>query len=454
MYNREDEMNDAMKKTMGEGMRFFCAVSILLSTNVRAEQVRLRLATGSAVVHANRPETVYLKVGLEGLGLGDGAHRTPVNVAIVLDKSGSMDGEKMYKAKEAAKMAVNRLQDEDIVSIIAYDHSVQVLVPATKASEKEEILRKIDQLTADGNTALFAGISKGVKEVRKFMDNRRISRVILLSDGMANVGPSSPYELGDLGASLIKEGISVTTIGLGDGYNEDLMTRLSEASDGNHAFARSADDLARIFNFELGDLLSVVARDVRVIITCPMDVKPIRVLGRKASVTGRTVTARINQLYANQEKYLLIEVQLPAAADGSVRDVADVRIEYNNTQSGVRESRKSAVQVRYSSSDAEVESGRNEKVIVTSIELLANENNRLAVSLRDQGKTDQAARLLQKNVDFLEKNADTHQSAKLKKLAGDNKRDKAEIDAPAPVWNNRRKEMRSRQYKSDQQMAW
>jgi Ca-activated chloride channel family protein len=375
-------------------------------------------------------------------------------VAIVLDKSGSMSGEKIQKAKEAAKMAVDRLRPNDIVSVIAYDHSVEVLVPATKASEKHEIHRRIDRLRAGGNTALFAGVSKGASEVRKFIDSRRVSRVILLSDGLANVGPSSPYELADLGASLIKEGISVTTIGLGYGYNEDLMTRLAEASDGNHGFARTADDLARIFNFEFGDLLSVVAKDVRIRIECGPGIRPVRVLGRKAQIYGREVLARINQLYASQEKYLLIEVEIPASADGVSRDVATVSVDYDNTITKKRESQRLGTGIRYSSSDALVAGSQNEKVLVSSIELLSNENNRLAVELRDQGKTAEAARVLQKNVDFLEKKAKTHRSKQLKKLAADNKQDKKDIAAPAKVWQGRRKEMRKRQYQLDQQMAW
>jgi len=427
---------------------------VVAATGARAAQVRLNLATSSSVVPADRSQRIFLKVGLDGLAIRDSTARPPVNVAIVLDKSGSMSGEKIRKAKEAAKLAVNRLRADDIVSVVAYDHSVEVLVPATKASEKEEIHRRIDRLGADGNTALFAGVSKGAREVRKFIDTRRISRVILLSDGLANVGPSSPAELADLGASLIKEGISVTTIGLGDGYNEDLMARLAEASDGNHAFARTADDLARIFNLELGDLLSVVAKDVRIRVSCRPGVRPLRVLGRQAQIYGQEVVARINQLYASQEKFLLIEVEIPASADGTARDVATVSIEYDDALTEKRESLSRGAGVRYSSSNALVESGRNEQVVVSSIELLSNENNRLAVELRDKGKAEEAERVLEKNVIFLEKEATKHRSKKLKKLAADNKKDQAEIKAPAPVWKARRKEMRQRQYQVDQQMAW
>src|SRR4029450_1790476 len=91
----------------------------------------------------------------------------------------------------------------------------------------------------------------GAAAVRKFLDRQRVNRIILLSDGQANVGPSSPGDLGNLGASLIKEGISVTTLGLGLDYNEDLMTQLARRSDGNHYFIENSSDLARRFGYEV-----------------------------------------------------------------------------------------------------------------------------------------------------------------------------------------------------------
>ena len=109
---------------------------------------------------------------------------------------------------------------------------------------------------------MFSGVSKGASEVRKFLDSNRVSRVILLSDGLANLGPSTPSELGQLGHSLSKEGISVTTIGLGLGYNEDLMTQLAGMSDGNHAFVQNYSDLTKIFAAEFNTALTVVANQL------------------------------------------------------------------------------------------------------------------------------------------------------------------------------------------------
>jgi Ca-activated chloride channel homolog len=428
------------------------AVSLFSAGFSQASQVKLRIATSSDVLLAGQSQKVFLKVSLDGLALEQSGRRAPVNVAIVLDRSGSMSGEKMWKAKEAAKMAISRLSPDDIVSVVAYNHSVDVLVPATKAVDKQEIFRRIDRLGADGNTALFAGVSKGAHEVRKFLDRQRVGRVILVSDGMANVGPSSPGELADLGFSLVKEGVSVTTIGLGTGYNEDLMAALARASDGNHAFAENAGDMARIFNLEFGDLLSVVAREVSVTIRLSSGIKPIRVLGREAQIYGQTIRARVNQLYASQEKFFLIEVQVPASMAGMLRDVAQVGIDYTNALTGRNEHLSDRSRVSFSNSQTEVDRAINERVVVAGVELVSNEQNRYALELRDKGNVKQARKVLEANAAFLDKKARRHKSKKLKKLSKDNRSDRDNLEGER--WNAQRKTMRKRQHELDQQQMW
>ena len=206
----------------------------------------------------------YVRIGLTGFELESEKERQPVNVAIVIDKSGSMQGDKIVQARKAAIQAVDRLRDDDIVSIITYDSVVTVVVPATKASDREQIKKKIQSIRAGGNTALFAGVSKAAGEARKFLDDQRVNRIILLSDGKANVGPSTPAELEQLGQSLIKEGISVSTLGLGLGYNENLMSRLALASSGNHVFIEDAENLVQVFQNEFDDVMSVVAQKIKI----------------------------------------------------------------------------------------------------------------------------------------------------------------------------------------------
>jgi Ca-activated chloride channel family protein len=425
---------------------------LLACSSAEADKVKLEVQVGTPVLLAGQTQTAYLKVGLTGFPLIAHERRTPINVAIVLDRSGSMSGQKIRKAKEAALMAVDQLGPDDIVSVVSYNHTVDVLVPATKVRYRSQIHRRINKLFASGNTALFAGVSKGAYEVRKFLDRNRINRVILLSDGLANVGPSSPGELGSLGWSLAKEGVSVTTIGLGYDYNEDLMVSLARNSDGNHAFAENATDLARIFSYEFGDLMSVVAREVRVTIRCAPGIHPIRVLGRHAEINGNVVVSRLNQIYADQEKFLLLEVQVPATSRGASRELATVDVSYANPVSHTTDMLGATAMVAFSDSMAAVDSHRNEKVIVASVELIANESNKVALELRDQGRIAEAERALNDNAVFLEKAAKKYKSKKLKKSAGYNRADASNL-APGR-WKAQRKKMRDNQYEADMQQAW
>lgn len=418
------------------------ALGMMLQTAQAAEQVKVDVALAQPYMLAGQKQTSYLKVGLAGIPI-NAVRRTPVNVAIVLDKSGSMQGEKLRKAKEAALASIDRLGPNDIVSVIAYDQTVNVLVPATKVSDKGTLRAQIERLSAGGSTALFAGVSKGASEVRKFLDRGRVNRIILLSDGQANVGPSSPADLGNLGTSLIKEGISVTTLGLGTDYNEDLMFQLAQKSDGNHYFIERTTDLARQFGYEFDDVLSVVAQEVTVRITCGPGVRPVRVLGREGDITGQTATTYLNQVYGNQEKYVLLEVEVQPQRAGTERNIADVTVAYVNMAAKASDRISRSATARFTGSAGVVESNTNAAVMASAIEQVAVERNKVAVALRDQGKVEEARRALLDNAAFLNENALKYKSKELGEYEEKNKKD-AESLAPG-VWETQRKAIRDEQ---------
>ena len=421
------------------------AVGILLvAGGAQAGQVKLKVAVSHPVLLAGQKQTAYLKVGLTGVPMAVAEKRAPINVALVLDRSGSMSGEKIRKAKEAAILAIHQLGPDDIVSVVAYNHSVTVLVPATKVSDKHTIYSAINRLHAGGTTALFAGVSKGAHEVRKFLSEDRVNRVILLSDGLANVGPSSPRALEALGASLIKEGISVTTIGLGMGYNEDLMFKLAHASEGNHVFVESSAHLARIFTREFGDLLSVVANEVELEITCAEGIRPVRVLGRAADISGQRVTSKLNQLYGKQEKYILLEVEVDQMSAESKLQAAEVAVRYQDLASKRAGELSGSAMVAFSESAQVVKSHTNRDVMVAAVEQIAADNNVRAMVLRDQGKIGAARKVLLSNERYLNDNAERWRSKKLKKY-GKTQRDDLDNLDPGK-WKKRRKVMRDMQF--------
>ena len=392
---------------------------------------------------AGEKQTAYLKVSVTGGEAPTLEERAPINVAIVLDRSSSMSGEKIARARDAAKIAIARLQSNDTVSVISYDAVVEVLVPATKLTDKQFVYDAIDKITPRGSTALFAGVSKGAEELRKFKNEEAINRVILLSDGQANVGPQSPQELGDLGTSLAKEGISVTTIGLGNGYNEDLMNKLALNSDGNHSFVATPGELAQVFDQELGGLLSVVAQNITLTVELAEGVRPVRSLGRESNIIGQSVTVTFNQLYAEQNKFLLLEVET-APRDGEQDQlIANSEVSYFDLSKN--ETAKAATQsvARVTNDKAMVEKSANRSVMIAVVDFIANEKNLAAVKLRDEGKVKEAKEALGANYRYLDGESKKWDSSVLAKEAFRNQDDFAQVDTA--TWGEKRKAMTQRQ---------
>jgi Ca-activated chloride channel family protein len=288
--------------------------------------------------------------------------------------------------------------------------------------------------------------------VRRHLGRDRVNRVILLSDGLANVGPDSPGALGELGASLRKEGISVTTIGLGLGYNEDLMARLARSSDGNHAFVESSDDLVRIFSAELEDILSVVAQNLVLRIRCPQGVRPLRVVGREADVMGSSVYLGMNQLYGNQEKYVLVELEVPEGSSGQSLEVASVELEYEEALSGSPGRLEGRAAVSYTSSARLAEERVDRKALASVIMQVAAQANQEAVALRDKGDVEEARALLEQNAELLLREARRLEAPELEAYGMSTAASAEGLDEEK--WNAERKRMVSEQHAIETQQSY
>ena len=416
------------------------------------QQVQLTSGLATPVLPANKSQNAYLKVSLTGFELESSQNRAPLNVAIVLDQSSSMSGTKIQQAKQAARMAIAQLDNNDIISIVTYDSTVNVLVSATKAGNKQEIYRQIDRIHARGNTALFAGTSKGGYEVRKFIDKERVNRVVLLSDGIANVGPSSPSELGQLGYALAKDGISVSTVGLGLGYNEDLMTQLADYSDGNHNFVENEADLARIFAQEFSLAKSVVAQDVDINISLNDGIVPLRIIGRDGDIIGNKVITRINQLYSRQESYVIIEVKVPSGKTGKKQEIAKISVAYDHMLTNKRLDLNDKVTVSFSDSTEEVKQSINTDAFQSAVRQVANEDRKQALILRDQGKSKEARQRLSRGSNFLQRAADYISSDSLRQESHSVKEEAKVIGtATSEEWRKKRKVLKEKSYKIEKQ---
>ncbi|UCG38018.1 MAG: VWA domain-containing protein, partial [bacterium] len=156
------------------------------------------------------------------------AHRPPLNLALVLDRSGSMAGEgKMEHVRQAAHMLVDRLGPDDLLSIVTYNNRVQVAVPSRRVTDRQFFHRVISRIQPGDRTFLSGGLEEGYRQVRRRRRSGFISRVILLSDGLANVGVTDSGRLARMTGSMYESGVSVSTFGMGYDFDEDLLASMA-----------------------------------------------------------------------------------------------------------------------------------------------------------------------------------------------------------------------------------
>ena len=400
---------------------FLLAGFLLSVTFNKAFAAAVTLKTGMAqkfmTIGKGAGRTAYLHINLEGIAPPDNRDRAPVNVAIVIDKSGSMSGRKIKQAKRAAIMALGLLDSQDTISIVAYSSRVDILVPAMRLRDRAMVERRIEEIYSGGSTALYDGVRVGGEQLERYLDREHVNRVILLSDGLANVGPKSPSALAELGYKLIERGISVTTLGLGMGYNEDLMTRLANVTDGNHAFVETADELERFFALELGDITSVVAQDIEIEIIIRPGIRPRRTLWRKSTIKGNIVRARINQVYGAQKKDLTLELELPSGVTIGAYDIGEVKVTYKDMGAKNRTVLRDKVALTLTRSTQEAEASIDKDVMSRVVALQAIEKNKAAMKLRDEGKIKAARQLYQANSAYLKGQAARLASPSLAKQA-------------------------------------
>jgi len=205
-----------------------------------------------------------LRVGIQGRRLSV-SERKPAHLTFLVDVSGSMQSpDKLPLAQRALRLLVDNLRDGDTVALVTYAGGVRVVLPHSGMEKKALIHEAIAGLTAGGSTAMASGIELAYQQATKVLDSQSLSRVIILSDGDANVGRTTPAGIRELIAGHTKEGITVTTVGFGmSNYKDDVMEQFANKGNGNHSYVDSLFEAKRVFQTELGGTLEVIAQDVK-----------------------------------------------------------------------------------------------------------------------------------------------------------------------------------------------
>jgi Ca-activated chloride channel family protein len=191
--------------------------------------------------------------------------RKAANLVFLVDVSGSMRSrDKLDLAKRSLRILVDNLKDGDTVALVTYAGSTRVVLEPTGLDHKQQILAAIEELTAGGSTAMASGIELAYEQALKGLEGDAISRVIVLSDGDANVGRTSHEEILASIAGKVREGVTLSTIGFGMGnYQDATMEQLANKGNGNNYYIDTLSQARRVFQEQLGATLEVVAQDVK-----------------------------------------------------------------------------------------------------------------------------------------------------------------------------------------------
>ena len=349
------------------------------------------------VFAAARAEQVYLLARIQADPPPASRDRHPLNLSLVLDRSGSMQGAKLEYIQQAAQYLVQRLGSQDRLSIVSYNELVAVNVPAQPVIEKDRINAVIKKLFASGMTNLSGGWLQGCQLVADNIAEGQVNRVLLLSDGLANRGVTETAKLEAMAHQKRAEGITTTTMGVGLEFNEDLLTGMAREGGGAYYFIDNPDQAPAIFEEELKGLLNIVGQNLIITLTPTQDVKMVRQLNvYPTEKAGDVAVFRLGDLFADELKTLLLELTIPALKELGKVEVARLRFDYDELgESGVvHRTVELPVWVNIVSEEQLEGRLRDPEVVKTALLLEAARAREEAIEHADKGDFAQASQIL------------------------------------------------------------
>jgi len=256
------------------------------------------------------------------------ATRVPSTLVVVLDRSGSMGGDRIYAAKTALLSIVDRLDPRDRFGLVTFDDRVDIVVPAEPLTDKLAVKQAIGAVHARGSTDLSAGYFRGLQEARRAASDGGTT-VLLISDGHANVGIQDPGQLGDVARKAHADGTSTTTLGVGLGYDERLMSAIAAGGAGNELFAETADQAVQHIAGEITGLLSMAAQAGSLLLRMTPYVRAVRVLNELSSaVVSEGIIFELGSFYAGEVRKLVLTFDVPGIAALGLVEIASLDFSY------------------------------------------------------------------------------------------------------------------------------
>jgi Ca-activated chloride channel homolog len=367
-------------------------------TRIIRGSVQLSAASSNRYVHASGGE-LYLDVSLAGLARRSSARRMSVNVSLVIDRSGSMAGKKLEDARAAAQAVLAQLSDGDRLAIVIYDDTAEVLVPSTVISEggRARIRGAIRTIHDRGSTNLWGGLDLGRRQVLAHARDGFVNRVVLISDGLANVGISTQAGISQLARTALGENVHVTAMGVGSDFDANMMTSIAEHGGGHYYFIDDSSALAAVFSKELQTLLATVAKGAELRLELQPGVELLDVLGYTFERRGGRAIVRLPDLYSGLDRKVMCHLRVPAGAEGT-RPLAKVSLAFTDVDSGARQSVETSAVVAVIKDQKKVEASADHEVLAKGEQAFAAKNLNRAMDDYDRGDVAGAQGVLRKQI--------------------------------------------------------
>ena len=295
--------------------------------------------------------------------------RPDLNLSLVLDRSGSMEGEKMVRAREAAMFCVDQMLPTDRLSVVTFDDRIEVLFPSEPVTNKQSMKDLISRVTARGSTALHEAWVRGGLTVSERMLDQGINRVVLITDGLANVGITNTDEIVTQAMGLFQHGVSTSTIGIGADFNEDLLMPMAQSGGGNAWHVVEPDDMQRIFQVELEGLIAQFAHTVSLSLIPADGVRVVDLLNDfELTETGRY---RLPNLQAGSPLDIVVQLRVGSEEVGTQMRLLDLRLGFMPQDAKNAEVLKQAHTVEFTTRSEIDRSEMNHEVIKT-VQFLMN----------------------------------------------------------------------------------
>ncbi|AUC62545.1 Ca-activated chloride channel-like protein (plasmid) [Cyanobacterium sp. HL-69] len=314
--------------------------------------------------------------------------RPPLNLGLVIDRSGSMHGDKMEYARQAAIYAVQQLSKGDVetvqgdrLSVTIYDDEVEVIIPSQIVTDKSNIIKRIEKIQPDGMTALYDGWLEGATQVSQHLQPEYLNRVILLSDGLANIGETNPDVIGNSVHGLSQRGVSTTTMGIGDDFNEDLMQGMALSGDGNYYYIQNPEQLPNIFTGELQGIMATIGQKVSLGIRTFAGVKVVDVFNDLEKTEFGNY--KLPNLVAGNDIDVVLRLKIPAMAKSEC--LVNFRLAYDDGETQSRKVSHHKLQLPVVTSSQLNDYPFNEEVKAKVAKLMASRAKEEAIKNLDRG---------------------------------------------------------------------